>query len=87
MHPNISGGGATFRQRRGAVGRVEVGRPRAFCCCDALSLPYPDRYLILPRHAVLIACVLALAGLVYAEGWIWQLKAAAVMIPVSFLVS
>ena len=44
------------------------------------------RDLILPRHAVLIACVVALAGLVYAEGWIWPLKAAAVMIPVSFLV-
>jgi hypothetical protein len=42
--------------------------------------------LIAPRHAVLIACVAALAGLVYAEGWIWPLKAAAVMIPVSFVV-
>jgi hypothetical protein len=39
-----------------------------------------------PRHAVLIACVAALAGLVYAEGWIWPLKAAAVMIPVTFLI-
>jgi hypothetical protein len=38
------------------------------------------------RHAVLIACVMVLAGLVHAEGWIWPLKAAAVMIPVSFLV-
>jgi hypothetical protein len=27
-----------------------------------------------------------LAGLVYAEGWIWPLKAAAVILPVSFLV-
>ena len=44
------------------------------------------RDLVLPRHAVLIACVVALAGLVYAEGWIWPLKAAAVMIPVSFLI-
>jgi len=35
---------------------------------------------------VLIFCVVALVGLVYAEGWIWPLKAAAVMIPVSFLV-
>jgi hypothetical protein len=38
------------------------------------------------RYAVLIVCVAALAGLVYAEGWVWPLQAAAVMIPVSFLV-
>jgi hypothetical protein len=38
------------------------------------------------RHALLIACAMALIGLVHAEGWIWPLKAAAVMIPVSFLV-
>ena len=38
------------------------------------------------RHALLIACALALAGLVYAEGWTWPLKAAAVMIPVTFLI-
>lgn len=42
---------------------------------------------ISPRQAILIVCIAALAGLVYAEGWIWPLKAAAVMIPVSFLVS
>ena len=29
---------------------------------------------------------IALFGLVHAEGWVWPLKAAAVMIPVSFLV-
>jgi hypothetical protein len=45
------------------------------------------RIEIPPRHALLIFCAAALAGLVYAEGWIWPLKAAAVMIPVSFLVS
>jgi hypothetical protein len=44
------------------------------------------RIEIAPRHAVLIACALALVGLVHAEGWVWPLKAAAVMIPVSFLV-
>jgi hypothetical protein len=38
------------------------------------------------RQAVLIVCAMALVGLVYAEGWVWPLKAAAVMIPVSFLV-
>jgi hypothetical protein len=38
------------------------------------------------REATLIACVAALAALVYAEGWIWPLKAAAVMIPVSLLI-
>lgn len=45
------------------------------------------RMVLPPRHVVLLACAAALAGLVYAEGWIWPLKAAAVMIPVSFLVS
>jgi hypothetical protein len=44
------------------------------------------RIEIRPQHAVLMVCTLALAGLVYAEGWIWPLEAAAVMIPISFLV-
>lgn len=35
---------------------------------------------------MLIGCTLALLLLVHAEGWIWPLKAAAVMIPVSLLV-
>ena len=39
------------------------------------------------REATLIVCAGALAALVYAEGWIWPLKAAAVMIPVSLLIS
>jgi len=39
------------------------------------------------RHAVLIACMATLVALVFAEGWVWPLKAAAVMIPVSLLVS
>lgn len=38
------------------------------------------------RETTLVVCTLALAGLVYAEGWIWPLKAAAVMIPVSLLI-
>jgi len=44
------------------------------------------RIEIPPRHAVLIICTAALFGLVHAEGWIWPLKAAAVLIPVSFVV-
>jgi hypothetical protein len=44
------------------------------------------RIKISPRHAVLIACAAALVGMVYAGGWTWPLKAAAVLIPVSFLV-
>ncbi len=44
------------------------------------------RLEITPRHAVLILCAAALVALVYAEGWIWPLRFAAVMIPVSFLV-
>jgi hypothetical protein len=39
-----------------------------------------------PRDAVLILCTVALLALVCAEGWIWPLKAAACMIPVSLLV-
>jgi hypothetical protein len=38
------------------------------------------------RHAALLGCTVTLAALVYAEGWIWPLKAAAIMIPVSLLV-
>lgn len=44
------------------------------------------RIEIPPRSALLIACAVVLVGLVYAEGWVWPLKAAAVMLPVSFLV-
>jgi hypothetical protein len=44
------------------------------------------RIELTPYHAALIVCAAALAGLVYAEGWIWPLRFAAVMIPVSFLV-
>ena len=38
------------------------------------------------RQAALFGCALAVAALVYAEGWIWPLKAAAIMIPVSLIV-
>ena len=41
---------------------------------------------IAPREAALIVCAGALAALVYAEGWIWPLKAAAVMIPITLLI-
>ena len=45
------------------------------------------RFEIHLREAALIACVAALALLVHAEGWVWPLKAAAVIIPVSLLIS
>ena len=45
------------------------------------------RFEIHAHEAALILCTLALAALVFAEGWIWPLKAAAVMIPVSLLIS
>jgi len=45
------------------------------------------RFQISLREATLIVCAGALAVLVYAEGWIWPLKAAAVMIPVSLLIT
>jgi hypothetical protein len=38
-----------------------------------------------PREAALVACAAALVLLVYFEGWIWPLKAAAVIIPLSLL--
>jgi hypothetical protein len=38
------------------------------------------------REAALILCAAALVALVYAEGWIWPLKAVAVMIPLSLLI-
>lgn len=45
-----------------------------------------QRYEITLHVATLIACTATLAALVYAEGWIWPLKAAAVLIPVSLLI-
>jgi hypothetical protein len=39
-----------------------------------------------PFYLVLIICTVALLTLESAEGWIWPLKAAACMIPVSLLV-
>ena len=44
------------------------------------------RFEISLREATLIVCTGTLAALVYAEGWIWPLKAVAVMIPVSLLI-
>lgn len=44
------------------------------------------RIEIPPRHAVLVLCAGTLAALVYIEGWIWPLKLAAFMIPVSLLI-
>jgi hypothetical protein len=45
------------------------------------------RFEIRLRAVMLVLCCVALAVLVYSEGWIWPLKAAAVMIPVSLLIS
>ena len=45
------------------------------------------RFEIRPRDTMLMLCCAALAVLVYSEGWIWSLKVAAVMIPVSLLMS
>jgi hypothetical protein len=39
-----------------------------------------------PFYAVLIVCIVILLVLVHAEGWIWPLKAAACLIPVSLLI-
>jgi hypothetical protein len=45
-----------------------------------------QRLEIPPRGAALILCAAILVGLVYAEGWTWPLKLAAVMIPLSYLI-
>ena len=45
----------------------------------------PHRFEISPYSATLVLCTVLLVTLVYDEGWIWPLKAAAVMIPVSLL--
>jgi hypothetical protein len=44
------------------------------------------RFEVGPREAVLVLCTATLVALVYVEGWIWPLKAAAVMIPLSLLI-
>jgi hypothetical protein len=44
------------------------------------------RFELGPREVTLILCIATMAALVYAEGWIWPLKAAAVMIPLSLLI-
>ncbi|MGE5269713.1 MAG: hypothetical protein ACM3JG_08590 [Thiohalocapsa sp.] len=38
------------------------------------------------HQATLLLCTLLLGALVYGEGWIWPLKAAALIIPVSLLI-
>lgn len=38
-------------------------------------------------EAALVLCAVALVALVYTEGWIWPLKAAAVVLPITLLVS
>jgi hypothetical protein len=40
-----------------------------------------------PAEATLIVCTATLAALLYVESWIWPLKAVAVMIQVSLLIS
>jgi len=45
-----------------------------------------NRFRIGPYELALVVCTAALTALVYKEGWIWPLKAAAVMIPVSLLI-
>jgi hypothetical protein len=45
-----------------------------------------NRFKIGLYELSLAGCAVALAALVYAEGWIWPLKAAAVMIPMTLLI-
>ena len=45
-----------------------------------------NRFEIGLYELMLVGCAAALTALVYEEGWIWPLKAAAVMIPVTLLI-
>jgi len=45
-----------------------------------------NRFEIGPYELVVVACAATLLALVYAEGWIWPLKAAAIMIPLTLLI-
>jgi hypothetical protein len=45
------------------------------------------RFKITQREATVILCAATLTALVYAEGWIWPLKAAAMMLPISLLIT
>jgi len=45
-----------------------------------------QRFEISLHAAALIVCTATLAALVYAEGWIWPLQAAAVLIPIALLI-
>jgi hypothetical protein len=49
-------------------------------------MPMRRRIEVPPHNLVLVFCAAALIGLVFAEGWTWPLRLAAVMIPVSYLV-
>ena len=46
-----------------------------------------NRFELTIYKATLVLCTALLGALVYSEGWIWPLKAAAVMIPVTLLIS
>jgi hypothetical protein len=45
-----------------------------------------NRFEIGLHELALAACGATLAALVYAEGWIWPLKAAVILIPVTLLI-
>ena len=45
------------------------------------------RFEVRLRETMLLLCCVALVVLVYSEGWIWPLKVAVVMIPVSLLIA
>jgi hypothetical protein len=45
-----------------------------------------NRFEIGLYELALVGCVATLATLVFAEGWIWPLKAVAVIIPVTLLI-
>jgi hypothetical protein len=38
------------------------------------------------HEAIVVVCAVTLVALIYAEGWIWPLQAAAVVLPITLLV-
>ena len=52
--------------------------------CYPTPMQWPT-FPIGPRQAALVACAVATIALIYVEGWIWPLKAAAAVIPIALL--
>jgi hypothetical protein len=80
-HPNIAWGQA--KQPSFAFRAPPVSYAGGSRACYGVAMR--QRFEIRLYEVTLVLCAAALAALVFTEGWIWPLQAAAVMIPVSLL--